>query len=130
MTTNTFLTALAERLNIRNFRGVFMRDTLPDKPLLDECGIMNFDLEKEPGSHWVCWYKKGKEAFYFDSYGTAVPEELRDYVGLKFYRSDFMIQGITSDICGELCLTFLYHMDKGDNEQLKKIQRNNKHYKK
>jgi hypothetical protein len=89
-----------------------MRDSLPSHPLNNESGIMNFDKEAENGSHWVAWYKRKKNYYYFDSYGTAVPDELRKYLGRpKIHHSDFMIQGINSDICGELCIAFIYAMD-------------------
>ena len=55
--TNFELQDLVKQLNIPNFRGVFMRDDLPDKTRLKECGIVNFNTSKEPGSHWVCYYK-------------------------------------------------------------------------
>lgn len=115
--TNIFLQELAKKLKLKNFRGVFMRDSLPSHPLNNESGIMNFDKEAENGSHWVAWYVKGgakatKNYYYFDSYGTAVPDELRKYLGRpKIHHSDFMIQGINSDICGELCIAFIYAMD-------------------
>ena len=60
--------------------------------------------------------------YYFDSYGTAVPDELREYIctrnktespkTCKIYRSYFMIQELNSDICGEFCLTVLHCMMK------------------
>ena len=123
--TNIFLQELAKKLKLKNFRGVFMRDNLPSCPLntglnTGESGIMNFDKEAENGSHWVAWYVKGDvkggakatNYYYFDSYGTAVPDELRKYLGRpKIHHSDFMIQGINSDICGELCIAFIYAMD-------------------
>ena len=122
MTSNIFLTELAQRLNLKNFRGVFMRDELPKEPLTQtdrgacapsqESGIMNFDTVEKAGSHWVAWYKSKKKHYYFDSYGTAVPDELREYFkNKKIHYSDFMIQSMSSDICGELCIAFIYLMD-------------------
>ena len=34
--TNYDITNLVNELKIKNFRGVFMRDTLPEKPLAEE----------------------------------------------------------------------------------------------
>ena len=123
MTTNFFLLELAKRLKIKNFRGVFMRDELSNMtPHKQESGILNFDPSDKGGSHWVAYYicdKREKRLYYFDSYGTAVPIELRVYLNTdtsegKIFRSDFMIQGLSSDICGELCMAFIYLMDKTD----------------
>ena len=41
--TNFELLDAAKKLNIPNFRGVFLRDTLPKKPRRNECGILNLD---------------------------------------------------------------------------------------
>ena len=41
--TNFELLDAAKKLNIPNFRGVFLRDELPKKPRRNECGILNLD---------------------------------------------------------------------------------------
>ena len=33
----------AKNLSLEGFRGVFLRDTLPKKEILNECGILNLD---------------------------------------------------------------------------------------
>ena len=45
--TNT----LSKWIKIKNFRGVFMRDTLPSKINKVECGILNLDVSKNNGTH-------------------------------------------------------------------------------
>ena len=57
---------LVQYLNIPDFRGVFMRDTLPDKPREKECGVLNLNKSSEPGSHWVAFYKDGDRRIYFE----------------------------------------------------------------
>jgi len=42
-----------KKIGLKNFRGVFLRDTLPKKPKLNECAIMNLDDTYENGTHWV-----------------------------------------------------------------------------
>ena len=44
--TNYDITNLANELKIKNFRGVFMRDTLPSKTNELECGVVNLDTSK------------------------------------------------------------------------------------
>ena len=56
--TNIELVRYARLLKIPDFRGVFMRDTLPQYPLNVECGIVYFNTSNQPGSHWVCYYRK------------------------------------------------------------------------
>ena len=66
----------AKKLSLYGFRGFFLRDTLPTKPKLNECGILNLDSSSGDGTYWVMWFKKGKSKFYFDSYGVQPPTEL------------------------------------------------------
>ena len=54
-----------KKLKIPYFRGVFLLDTLPKKPNRKEYGIVNFDKSGGPGTHWVAWYKNGKNKIYF-----------------------------------------------------------------
>ena len=68
------------RLSVNGFRGVFLQDTLPKKAKLHECGILNLDSSSGDGTHWVMWFKKGKDKFYIDSYGMQPPSELIAYL--------------------------------------------------
>ena len=58
----------AKWLSLFGFRRVFLRDTLPKKAKLNEYDILNLDSSSGDGTHWVMWFKKGKDKFYFDSY--------------------------------------------------------------
>ena len=62
-----------EKLSLCGFRGVFLRDALPKKVKLNEFGILNLDSTSGDGTQWVMWFKKGKDKFYFDSYGVQPP---------------------------------------------------------
>ena len=66
----------AKKLSLYGFRGVFLIDTLPKKVKLNECRILNLDSSSGNGTHWLMWFKKYKERFYFDSYGVQPPSEL------------------------------------------------------
>ena len=57
-----------------------MRDDLPAKPWIKECGILNLDSLKHEGTHWVAWNKNGKERYYFDSFGQYSRLELLCYL--------------------------------------------------
>ena len=70
----------AKRLSLYGFRGVFLRDTLLKKAKLNECGILNLDQSSGEGTHWMMWFKRGKDKFYFDSYGVKPPSELIAYL--------------------------------------------------
>ena len=94
----------ARKLSLYGFRGIFLRDTLPTKTKLNECGILNLDSSSGDETHWVIWFKKGKDKFYFDSYGVQPPSELIAYLKSPiFYNSD-RVQQNGEVFCGHLCL--------------------------
>ena len=112
--TNFDLCEYVTRLKIPHFRGVFMRDTLPEAPYKVECGIINFNTSTEKGSHWVCYYKNRTQRIYFDSYGQITPIEIQNYLKTKrergagvIQRNTDIVQPINTSICGHLCLFVL-----------------------
>ena len=48
----------AKKLSLDGFRGVVLRDTLPTKTKLNECGILYLDSSSSDGTQWVMWFKK------------------------------------------------------------------------
>ena len=82
--TNFDLREYARELGIDHFRGVCMRDTLPKIAHHQECGIVNFNISHQSGSHWVCYFKDGmKRITYFDSFGQTTPVEIQKYLKTK-----------------------------------------------
>ena len=111
--TNADIEGYVKKLKIPNFRGVFMRDTLPTKPKKVECSIINLNRSNEIGSHWVCLAKIGKTRLYFDSFGQDIPLEIIRYLKtLKEYENDVaviarntdIVQRVNTHVCGHLCL--------------------------
>ena len=41
----------AKKLSLYGFRGVFLRNTLPTKTKLNECGVLNLDSPSGDGTH-------------------------------------------------------------------------------
>ena len=78
--TNHEIINLVKILNIQHFRGVFMRNTLPNVPNVQEVGIVNLDSSNGVGTHWVCYSKKNEECYYFDSFGLDPPKEIINYL--------------------------------------------------
>ena len=63
-----------KRLRIPYFRGVYMRDALPStSPWENESAIVNLDDASGPGTHWVCYKKRGDRVMYFDGFGNLRP---------------------------------------------------------
>jgi hypothetical protein len=98
---------------IPNFRGVFMRDTLPSKINNFECGIVNLDSSENNGTHWVAYYKNKTHCIYFDSFGLPAPLELEHYFNQPYFYQTFQLQDANDYICGHLCLYVLRGLTKG-----------------
>ena len=120
--SNFDIIKLVQHLKIPDFRGVFMRDTLPDKPREKECGILNLNKSSEPGSHWVAFFKDGDKKIYFDSFGQVVPSELCKYLKTStefsedkpvIQRNTDIVQKENETICGHLCLYVLDNLSQG-----------------
>ena len=112
----------AKKLKIPYFIGVMMRDELPPHPKLNECGILNLNTHLQQGSHWICWYKKGKMRYYFDSFAEPPPSELLTYLKTSMeltedtpciIRNAVTVQHDESSECGSLCLFVLKRLSSG-----------------
>jgi hypothetical protein len=101
---------------IKHFRGIFSRDTLPRpssrKKL--ECGIINLDDDRNPGTHWVAYYCKKNISIYHDPLGNvAPPQEVLNYLKkTKIFYNHTATQSMTGVNCGHLCVKFLANMNK------------------
>ena len=115
--TNFELEEAAQELKISNFRGVFLRNTLPKRPKKNECGILNLDDTSGNGTHWVAWYKNGKNKYYFDSFGVQPPTELISYLKSPIHYNTEEIQPRDQVFCGHLCLYVLKHLSDGEKFQ-------------
>ena len=111
------------KLKIPYFVGVKMRDELlpSTQPKINECGILNLNTHLQKGSHWTCWYKRGKNRFYFDSFGEPPPPELLHYLKTPLELEQDLpvikcnaitVQHDQSDECGSLCLYVLKQMSR------------------
>ena len=111
--SNFDLEDAAKELKIKCFRGVFLLDTLPKKPIKKECGIVNLDKSGGSGTHWVAWYKNGGNKIYFDSYGVQQPKEVINYLGKGINYNTDQVQPRGEVFCGHLCLYVLKELNKG-----------------
>lgn len=108
--TNEELIIYASCLRIPFFRGVFMKDALPEKIWKNETGIVNLDNSEGSGTHWVCYKKLGENVYYYDSFGNLQPpKELQFYFSTakNIYFNYRTEQPEGTVICGHLCLNFL-----------------------
>ena len=120
--TSIELSGYARELEIPCFRGVFMRDTLPQYPFKIGCGIVNLNTSDQSGSHWVCYYRNGSDRFYFDSHGQITPVEIQRYLktGSEFDRSKEVMQrntDIVQAVNMSVCLFLLKSLTNGEKFQ-------------
>jgi hypothetical protein len=98
------------------FQGVFSRDEIPseDSGKKLECAIFNLSSRHERGTHWVAYFKVQslKHVLYYDSFGNLPPpkELFNKFRGYTIFFNRSRNQAFNTQICGLLCLRFLYKM--------------------
>ena len=104
-----------EFLKIKNFKGIFSRDSKDHLHKTGSC-IINLDDEIGNGTHWVATDIKGKNVFYFDSFAQPPPVEFVSYakrIGKQIiFNSGHPIQELQSVRCGYYCVYFLNEIRK------------------
>ena len=113
--SNFDLLKWVEFLKIKNFKGIFSRDSKDHLHRTGSC-IINLDDEIGNGTHWVATDIKGKNVFYFDSFAQPPPIEFVHYakrIGKQIiFNSGHPIQELQSVRCGYYCLYFLNEIRK------------------
>jgi len=111
-TTNFDLKDIAKTLNIKT--KILMKDELQDTKKTIKNTIINFQNSNKNGSHWVA-LNNSEKVYYFDPYGIPPIKTVEDYANTQ--RKDLIyntlqIQPNGSKMCGQLCLYFLYLVNK------------------
>ena len=124
--SNFELERYVKQLEIPNFHGVFMKDTLQEHPYTVECGIVNFNTHTQLGRHWVCYYRNNGQRIYFDLYGQITLVEVQRYLktGPEFQmgkeviqRNADIVQAPDTVVHGHLCLYVLKSLSNGETVQ-------------
>ena len=90
----------SKNLSLDGFRGVFCEPHFLKNVKLNEYGILNLNSSSGDGTHWVVWFKKSKDKFYFDSYGVQPPSELTAYQKSPIFYSSERVQQNGEVFCG------------------------------
>lgn len=130
MLTNHQIEDLAFRMKIP-LEFVGFKSNLPKKIKTNKAYIINLDDEVNEGTgivsggtHWVCmqvmeYPNKKIEGIYFDSYGVAPPEivkeRLMDNFKIKVPYNTKDIQSLMNEACGWYCLAFLHFINAYPN---------------
>ena len=113
--SNFDLMEWVKKLGLSHFRGIYSRDRLPQK-IKKECGIINLDDIKGPGTHWVCYRNLDSVVEYFDPFGLIMPSEALKYFrssGKQIIYSIDEIQNRNTVLCGYWCLYYLFERQNG-----------------
>jgi hypothetical protein len=94
------------------FNGIIMKDEIKNLPNDGNffC-IINYDKSHQSGSHWIAIVKNNNLVYYFDSYGMIPLKEMKEkFPKKKVLYNDYAVQKTQSNICGQLCLSFIEHL--------------------
>ncbi len=99
MTTATDLKSMIDKLTWNTkVRFIGCRNELPDKCLDNEWGIVLLAENNSniTTSHWVSYFIKDSKPYYFCSYGSPIPSDLKRYLGKNILGHTFRIQDYNS----------------------------------
>ena len=87
--------------NEPRFNGVYSRNNLPNK-FKKGAYVINLDVYKNTGTHWVSLFVKANKVIYFDSFGIEhIPKEINKFINNNNIESNiFTIQAYDSIMCG------------------------------
>jgi hypothetical protein len=126
MLNNFQMLELAPKMGIP-LKGVYFKDDLEPNDLeANKSYVINlmdeFDENGNPniGSHWVALHigkvNKVITPFYFDSYGMAPPEDIKNVIEKRFKKklnyTTKNIQSLMSDACGWFVMAYLHFINK------------------
>jgi hypothetical protein len=112
--SNFDIMKIIQSQGVDDFKGVYMKDQLPDK-LERGSYIINLQSSKEGnGTHWVCLYYTPNYSYYYDSFGFVAPLEVQKKI-IPYMYNDLEIQDIDSTACGFYCVAFVLYLNKKMN---------------
>ena len=82
---------------------------------MDVAYVINLDVCKSIGNHWIALYVNGSDIIYFDSFSVEhIPKEIKkNYKKQKYKTNIYRIQACNSIMCGYFCIGFIDFMLKG-----------------
>ncbi len=121
MISNLSLDRDAKSLGIRNWRGVFSKDRLPN-PMPAGKYIVNMEnsiVRGKPGrgSHWIAVDVRPERTIYLDPFGVPAPPVIIKRSTKPFHWSHQQVEDADSKLCGWISLYFLNENSRGRSYQ-------------
>ena len=83
-----------------------------DSNFFSDEGFVNIDNGLQNGTHWTCFMIKDNKSNYFDSF-VALPDKiLLNHLSKHITYQKYIIQDISSNLCGSYCLYFFYLFER------------------
>lgn len=120
------LTKICKDLFGKEYLGTFAQDQIP----VSKKGfcIINVDTSKQDGSHWVALVFQANKCYVYDTFGRNVKrllpilsEKLQKYKIIKIATDPHPEQYGTTNVCGHLCIAFLFCVRKYGINRVVKI---------
>ena len=102
-------------------KGVFYKDQLSSVKYQNGNFIVNLDSSNSNrgGTHWCLLIVKGNQIAWFDSFGANAPLEVQAFIHHRKYGyNNWIIQDLSSSLCGFYCLGLLLHTDSNIFESM------------
>ena len=98
------------------FLGVFAKDKIPSPNSLTHsfpiCFVANTHDSHNPGEHWLAFFYDSPTSLeFFDSYGFS--PDFYNFQISPTRMNHQPIQSLTSSVCGQYCIFYLYHRSLG-----------------
>ena len=83
--------------------------------------IINLQNSFEPGSHWIALKRCNNEIYVFDSFGIGYLPVIifKIFKNFKIITNIYIIQDITSNLCGMFCVLFISYNIKSKSDFIK-----------
>lgn len=120
------ITKICKDLFKSEYLGTFPQDKIP----VSKKGfcIINVDTSKQDGSHWVALVFQGTKCYVYDTFGRnikkllpIVREKLQKHKIIEIATDPHPEQYGTTQVCGQLCIAFLFCVKKYGINRVVKI---------
>ena len=113
ITSDKDLWEICKKYGIK-LNGIFSKNLLPTSSLKDGAYIINLQNSNVGnGTHWTCFFIRGNQMAYFDSFGIDEPEILEKLDSRYDYSENYkQLQDINDSCCGYFCIAFLLYCTK------------------